>query len=98
DTLSFGRIISQPQLGTIVINPNGSFTYTPMPNFYGTDRIVYKSTDGGLESANNGIITIIVNPVDDPPLARNDAATVAEDGGPTAIDVLVNDSLQLDEF
>ncbi|PRC62204.1 hypothetical protein C6A85_04335, partial [Mycobacterium sp. ITM-2017-0098] len=35
---------------------------------------------------------ITVTPVDDAPIAVNDTVTVAEDSGPTLIDVLANDT------
>ena len=31
-----------PQNGTIVINPDGTFTYTPNPDFFGQDSVVYE--------------------------------------------------------
>jgi len=98
DALSFSRVLAPPLLGTLAVNADGSFTYTPTPNFFGLETIIYKPTDGQLESANNGIIRITINPVNDPPAAADDSATVAEDSGAIAIDVLANDSLQFDEF
>lgn len=39
--LSTLKILTQPTNGTAVINSNGTITYTPKPNFEGTDTIVY---------------------------------------------------------
>ena len=39
--------ISNPTNGTIVFNPDGSYTYTPNPNFTGNDQVVYKVCDAG---------------------------------------------------
>jgi VCBS repeat-containing protein len=92
-------LVSPPSLGTIVLNPDGSFTYTPIPNAYTTgnlpDLFIYKVSDGALESRITPV-RVFVTPVNDPPAANDDTATVAEDGGPAAIDVLANDSLQFD--
>jgi len=37
--------IQQPANGTVIINPDGSFTYTPNPGFFGVDSFVYQIAD-----------------------------------------------------
>jgi len=37
---------TQPSSGTVEMNPDGSFTYTPNENYCGTDSFTYKVTDG----------------------------------------------------
>jgi hypothetical protein len=64
--------------GFVSLNQNGSFTYTPNKNFFGVENFVYKVTDGNLNS-NLAIVTIKVNAVNDPPVARNDFFTTLED-------------------
>jgi hypothetical protein len=32
--------------GTLTLNPNGSFTYTPATDFHGTDSFTYRANDG----------------------------------------------------
>ncbi len=81
---------SQPNNGTLTLNANGSFTYTPNPNFNGTDSFTYKATDGGLNS-NTATVNITVNAVNDAPDAVNDSATTAEDTA-ALIDVKANDT------
>lgn len=45
-------LVSHPsQGGTVVVNPDGSFTYSPPPNFDGTDTFVYSITDSGGKTA-----------------------------------------------
>ena len=46
----------------------GSGTYSPAPNFNGTDAIGFRVTDGGGQTA-NGVIGITITPVNDPPAA-----------------------------
>ncbi|WP_425100193.1 Ig-like domain-containing protein [Tropicibacter sp. S64] len=76
--------------GTVVIELDGQLTYTPNLNFNGTDTITYEITDStGL--TDTATVTVTVNPVNDPPVAQSDTATVNEDT-PTLIDVLGNDS------
>jgi VCBS repeat-containing protein len=83
--------LSGPSNGTLALAANGSFTYQPNAEFQGVDSFDYQLTDGngGFDSAT---VTITVNAVDDPPVAVDDAATVLEDSGANAIDVLANDT------
>jgi large repetitive protein len=75
--------------GTVVINPDGTVTFTPAPNFNGVATINYIISDGqgGTDTA---VVTVVVRPVNDPPVATNDTATTAEDT-PVTIAVLSND-------
>lgn len=41
---------SGPANGTLTLNPNGSFTYTPADGFAGTDSFTYKANDGAVDS------------------------------------------------
>ena len=89
----FVILVGAPTHGTVTLNPNGSFTYTPNANFNGVDTFTYKANDGALDS-NVATVTITVTPVNDPPVAVNDAYTTAEDTPLTiaAPGVLSNDT------
>jgi large repetitive protein len=76
--------------GTVVINANGTITFTPNPNFNGVATINYTVSDGQGGTA-SAVATVIVNPVNDPPVAANDTATTPEDT-PVTVNVLGNDS------
>ena len=82
---------SNPLSGTLTLNADGSFTYTPNANFNGSDSFTYTMSDGhgGSETA---AVTITVNAVNDPPVAENNAATTDEDAAVTTVDVLGNDN------
>ena len=54
------------------LNADGSFTYTPNANFNGTDSFTYTVTDGTADS-NVATVTITVDPVNDAPVATDDA-------------------------
>jgi VCBS repeat-containing protein len=86
-------IVTQPGNGQVSLSANGGFAYTPNTNFNGADLFTYRANDG---AANSGIatVTITVTPVNDPPVARNDAYTVNENSVLTinAPGVLANDS------
>jgi hypothetical protein len=60
------------------LNPNGSFIYTPNPNYNGADSFSYAAHDG-VVAGNVATVSIQVNPVNDPPVATNDSYTTAED-------------------
>ena len=83
-------LASAPGNGTVVLNPNGSFTYTPTADFNGTDHFTYRANDG---YTNSGVatVTITVRPVNDAPVAVNDAVSV-DAGLPAMGNVLSNDS------
>jgi hypothetical protein len=74
-----------------VVNPNGSFTYTPDDDFNGTDSFSYTVSDGN-GGTDTATVTATVTPVNDAPVAVDEAVTVAEDSGATVINVLGNDT------
>jgi hypothetical protein len=76
--------------GTVAMNPDGSFTYTPASDFNGADSFSYTVSDGN-GGSDTATVSLTVNPVNDNPLAVNDAAPTAVDTV-VIIDVLGNDS------
>lgn len=54
--------VSDPAHGTLILNANGSFTYTPEANYDGTDFFTYNANDGDVNS-NTATVTITVIPV-----------------------------------
>lgn len=68
-----------PANGTLVLNLDGSFTYTPNTDFFGQDTFTYRVTDPRLVSNNTATVTITVNPVNDAPLAFDDLERINED-------------------
>src|SRR5206468_1096202 len=71
-------LVSAPTHGSLGLNANGSFTYTPAPNFNGTDSFTYTANDATADS-NVATVTLTVTAVNDAPVANNDAYTTAED-------------------
>ena len=76
--------------GTVIVNPNGTITYTPRANFSGTDTITYTISDGK-GGTSTATVTVTVDPVNDSPVATNDVATTNEDT-PVTVAVLGNDT------
>ena len=77
DTL-FPSVVADPSNGTVVVNADGSFTYTPNENYNGPDSFTYWVTDG-LDNSNVATVSITVDAVNDAPVAVDDFYTVNED-------------------
>ena len=71
-------LVAGPSNGTLSLNANGGFTYTPAFNFSGTDSFTYQATDGPGDS-NVATVTITVNAVNDVPVAGNNTYSTSED-------------------
>lgn len=96
---------TQPTNGSVVLNSDGTFTYTPDADFNGTDMFTYTVSDeaspwhlhglagffGGGGHTSTTTVTIGVTPVEDEAVLNPDTGTVTEDGQ-TNIDVLANDT------
>jgi len=83
-------LVAGPTTGSLTLNANGSFTYTPNPNFNGTDSFTYRANDGAADS-NVATVSITVNAVNDAPVATNDTATTPQNTAVTVY-VLANDA------
>jgi uncharacterized repeat protein (TIGR01451 family) len=84
--------------GVLVLNSDGSFTYTPTADYCGADSFTYHANDGTVDSniANVDIDVVCVN---DAPVANNDSNSTNEDTalvdatvGPLGDGVLANDT------
>jgi VCBS repeat-containing protein len=86
-------LVTTTSHGSLTFNANGTFTYSPQPNFNGVDSFTYRASDGTVQS---GVATATINvgPINDPPVARNDSYLTNEDVALTvsAPGVLLNDS------
>ena len=69
DELTF-ILVDAPQHGTINLQPNGHYTYTPDENYHGIEIFTYKVNDGTADS-NIATVTITISPVNDTPTAQN---------------------------
>ncbi len=68
-------LISTTADGTLNLNPNGSFSYTPNPGFHGTDTFRYRASDGSSQSQ---AVTVSLT-IDAPPMAVSDNYETEED-------------------
>jgi gliding motility-associated-like protein len=81
---------TNPPNGSVTVKPDGSIQYTPNKDYYGTDTFTYTVKDVGGAVSAPGTVTIVVTPVNDAPVAVDDAATTNENTA-VAIPVLAND-------
>jgi hypothetical protein len=44
--IASAQLISNPSHGSVTLNTNGSFNYTPTANYVGTDAFIYQANDG----------------------------------------------------
>ncbi len=86
-------LVDAPEHGSVDLLPDGAFSYTPDEEFSGIDSFAYVAEDatGPSELA---VVTIDVRPVDDAPIAEQEAYTTGEDVPlvVAAPGVLANDS------
>jgi VCBS repeat-containing protein len=84
-------LVSGPAHGTLALNANGSFTYTPAAGYTGADSFMYKANDGQLDS---NVATVALTVSDDAPVANADSYSVSKNNALTvsAPGVLANDT------
>jgi VCBS repeat-containing protein len=64
-------LVAGPAHGTLTLDANGGFTYTPAHNYNGTDSFTYKVNDGTADS-NIATVALTVTAVNDAPIANRD--------------------------
>ena len=95
-------VVGGPSHGTVALNADGTFVYTPVADYYGSDSFTYKANDGLWSpttvplSVDSPVTTVLitVTEVNDPPVAADDSKTTAEDTMLVfpASDLLTNDT------
>jgi len=89
---STAAVISGPSHGTAVGNSDDTITYTPNPNYFGSDSFTYEicDTEGACDTAT---VTINVNSVNDPAVVSvdQDSQNVQYSDGITAITISAAD-------
>jgi VCBS repeat-containing protein len=87
-------VVTQPDHGTLTLNANGSFLYTPTANYSGPDSFTYRASDGIAQSA-PATVNITVTAVNDAPVAADNSHNATQDTAlnvDQATGVLANDT------
>ena len=77
DSISVSAV-SQPANGAVVINTDGTVTYTPAANYNGADSFTYTISDGQ-GGTSTATVNLTVDPVNDNPVAVSQSREVQED-------------------
>ena len=84
-------VVSNVSNGTLNLNANGTFTYTPNSEYFGSDGFTYEITDGNGDAVQASVSITVVFNNDAAPVAVDDNTSTNEDTAVT-IDVLANDT------
>lgn len=82
--------VTKGSQGSVIVNLDGTVTYTPAPSFSGQDTFTYVVSDGQT-GADTATVTVDITSVNDAPDAVNDIATTNEDTA-TTFDPTTNDT------
>ncbi len=77
--------------GSVTVNPDGSLTFTPAPNYNGPANFDYSISDGK-GGSDTATVTGTVTPVNDAPVAVNDGPLSTAEETPLVISPIPNDS------
>jgi len=84
--------IIAPTNGSIIINPNGTYTYTPNPDFVGIDELEYEICDlGNPVACDTATVKIEIFPNLGNTIFANDDAIVGNEDSPILGELLAND-------
>ena len=72
------QLAGSPTHGTLTLNANGSFAYTPVANYVGSDSFTYRASDGTTTSSIATATISVTNPV---PTTTSLSPTSASAGG-----------------
>ena len=80
-TLVLGsHVVDQAAHGTVTVNTDGTFTYTPAANYFGSDSFTYTYTiNDGSTVSNLATVNVTVTAVNDAPVAADVYASATED-------------------
>ncbi|KAI9549369.1 hypothetical protein GHT06_003735 [Daphnia sinensis] len=88
---TIGTVETIPSIGTIILNADGTFTFTPVANYNGTVPVITYTVSDGNGGTDTGDLAITVTAVNNAPVSTDDVATTLEDS-PVSGNVLSNDT------
>ncbi|MGZ0135819.1 tandem-95 repeat protein [Priestia megaterium] len=87
--LTYG-LLTGPANGTVVVNPDGAYTYTPNENYNGVDSFSVVVSDGQGGTAIS-TITITILPVNDPPVGPDVITVTTFEESPVTGQIVATD-------
>jgi hypothetical protein len=72
-------LVSGVSDGSLTLNADGSFSYTPAPGFSGDDSFTVSAVDGAAQDAGTETVTVIVDPASSPPVVPQAPSVIAQD-------------------
>jgi hypothetical protein len=81
-------VVGEPRSGSLAVNADGSFEYTPRKGFQGTDTFSYQVTDG-VNTAEATVRVVVTSSV----LAAADDWGITYQDNPIRVNVLANDQI-----
>src|ERR1043166_7943261 len=70
-------LVSGPAHGSLTLSTNGSFVYTPVSNYFGSERFTYRANDALTNSASATVSLTITN-INRAPVATDDSYTLGK--------------------
>jgi large repetitive protein len=89
DSLAYSKV-GNPSHGTVTVNANGTFTYTPAANYNGTDSFTFKANDGTVDS-NVATYNVTITPVNDAPVVTSGTAASTDEASSVSASVSFTD-------
>ncbi|WP_338705501.1 tandem-95 repeat protein [Priestia aryabhattai] len=74
----FYTLTSNPNSGSVIVNPDGTFIYTPNPGFFGTDQFQVLVSDVLGNTAVATISVVTQGPIEQAPIVANQALSTTE--------------------
>ncbi|MEJ8856069.1 Ig-like domain-containing protein [Variovorax robiniae] len=86
-----GEPATIPGIGTVTIDPDGGYKFTPVVDYHGPVPEITYTVDDGHGGTAEGKLDIVVTPVNDAPVAIDDSVTTPEDK-PVTLNLIGNDT------
>jgi VCBS repeat-containing protein len=81
DDLAYSKV-GDPTDGSVTVDADGDWTYTPDADFQGSDAFTFRANDGNVNS-NTATMSIAVNGTNDVPVCSSDTSSGVEDADQT---------------
>ncbi len=84
-------IIAEPSDGAVTINSDGTLTYTPSSDFFGSDSLSYTVKDDGGATSAPAVVNLTITSVNDAPRTTVDSINMVDLTSTHSLNVIGND-------